>query len=270
VLIQSFEEIVSLALIFPGSMSEYYAKQQGKWLSPKMMRTGCGDPADHTEVTRNIPNTCIGRIVDANVARRRLAGSSWEAELSPAQLAALVARHGERRLAELQLLLVDAEAISNYDIFLIRQHDEHVLHQQPHRPRQQPGLRGRGGPRCNRTCQTVLAADENTMMMSEPKFETVFGFEVVADSDVVAMCTIAAMKDPSKLARTMSLYSLRNVTVTVKCTSCDSAMEQLGLPVFDIAMLVSSFPLRRMLRGLGGDLLVHDLLGTLPNFISFG
>jgi hypothetical protein len=50
VLIQSFEEVVSSTLIFPGSMSEYYTKQQGKWLGPAMMRTGCGDPADHTEV----------------------------------------------------------------------------------------------------------------------------------------------------------------------------------------------------------------------------
>ena len=50
VLIQSFDETVSSTLIFPGSMSEYYAKQQGKWLGPAMMRTGCGDPADHTEV----------------------------------------------------------------------------------------------------------------------------------------------------------------------------------------------------------------------------
>ena len=43
-------------------------------------------------MTRNVPDACSGRIVDANVARRRLA--EVEAELSAAQLGALAARHG--------------------------------------------------------------------------------------------------------------------------------------------------------------------------------
>ena len=70
-------------------------------------------------MTRNVPDACSGRIVDANVARRRLEVGvepgphrRWLAEvgagLGAEKLAALAARHGGQSGQEPPLLVFDA------------------------------------------------------------------------------------------------------------------------------------------------------------------
>merc|ERR1711865_355723 len=120
----------------------------------------------------------------------------------------------------------------------------------------------------NGGCERVIDASPASFMMSEPKFETTVSFQVIADSDAIAIASVDAMNDPKGLQMAMAGYSQGNVTLTsVTCSNCDMIIENIGLPIGQISLGVAGFSAFCCLVAV---IIYWFTTGGMPNLISFG